>query len=192
MARAGWRRRAVAAVAPLQWLAAQAPGPASEQPSDEAVMYNKGHFKGAGQESSRPDPLHPAVRDEERRHPRGHAVGVLQRQHLHRLPPDQPVGAGNGDERPLGAPVANIIPASATAAQGLRGTGQSLRGLASEYFVAPERGGNRIEVQPGTAEAMSREAIEFCRTHGWRASAHQRLQTVEGRFYLADVFCANE
>jgi len=89
-------------------------------------------------------------------------------------------------------PVANIIPASATAAQGLPGTGQSLRGLASEYFVAPERGGNRIEVQPGTAEAMSRGAIEFCRSRGWRASAHQRLQTVDGRFYLADVLCANE
>lgn len=94
-------------------------------------------------------------------------------------------------------PVAGILPSDATTpgqspGQPLRGTGQSLRGLASEYFVSPEAGGIRVEVNPGTAEAMTRQAGEFCRTRGWRTSAHERLQTVGGRFYLADVLCVND
>ena len=183
---------ALVAVAPLQWLAAQAPDPSSEQPSDEAVMYSKGHFKGARTTVLGPTRFTRPFVMKSVAIPAGSQwefcsgntyTGCRQI--------SQSVPAMVMNVRSA-RPVANIIPATATAAQGLRGTGQSLRGLASEYFVAPERGGNRIEVQPGTAEAMSRQAIEFCRSRGWRASAHQRLQTVEGRFYLADVLCANE
>lgn len=91
-------------------------------------------------------------------------------------------------------PVAGILPSTATTPGGqpLQGTGQSLRGLASEYFVAPGVGGNRVEVTPGTAEAMTRQAGEFCRTRGWRTSAYERLQTVGGKFYLADVLCVDD
>lgn len=93
-------------------------------------------------------------------------------------------------------PVAGILPADATevtaSGQPLRGTGRSLRGLASEYFVSPDASGNRVEVTPGTAEAMTRQAGEFCRTRGWRTSAYERLQTVGGKFYLADVLCVND
>ena len=91
-------------------------------------------------------------------------------------------------------PVAGILPSSAVA-PGVLSPGQagpSLRGLAAEFFVAPDQGGNRVEVTPGTAEAMAREASQFCRARGWRRSAYQRLQTVGGRFYLADVLCAND
>lgn len=90
-------------------------------------------------------------------------------------------------------PVAAILQSDvASPGQSLRGTGRSLRGLASEYFVSPEAGGIRVEVAPGTAEAMTRQAGEFCRTRGWRTSAYERLQTVGGRFYLADVLCVND
>lgn len=90
-------------------------------------------------------------------------------------------------------PVAAILTSDATSpGQPARGVGQSVRGLASEYFVAPGAGGNRVEVTPGTAEAMTRQAGEFCRTRGWRTSAYERLQTVDGRFYLADVLCVND
>jgi len=94
-------------------------------------------------------------------------------------------------------PVAAILTSDAAIpgqvpGQPLRGSGRSLRGLASEYFVTPEAGGIRVEVIPGTAEAMTRGAGEFCRTHGWRTSAHERLQTVGGRFYLIDVLCVND
>jgi len=92
-------------------------------------------------------------------------------------------------------PVAAILPSSTTPSGGtLPGQsfrGQSLRGMASEYFVAPDEGGSRVEVQPGTAEAMSLRASEFCRSRRWRSSAYARLQTVGGRFYLADVLCAD-
>jgi hypothetical protein len=94
-------------------------------------------------------------------------------------------------------PVAAILPATAapgaaSPGQPLRGgAGASLRGMASEYFVAPDERGNRVEVQAGTAEAMSRRAEEFCRARGWRTSVHERLQMVGGRFYLADVLCVN-
>jgi hypothetical protein len=68
---------------------------------------------------------------------------------------------------------------------------RSLKGLASEYFVAPHRGGARITVQPGTAEAMRQAANDFCRSKGWRMSAYARLQKAGGAFYLADVLCAD-
>ena len=89
-------------------------------------------------------------------------------------------------------PVAAVLTSTAGPApnSSLRGGGGSLRGVASEYFVAPDQGGIRIEVQPGTAEVMSRRAIDFCRARGWRTSAYERLQSVAGRFYLADVLCA--
>ncbi len=89
--------------------------------------------------------------------------------------------------RPVGA----VIPASATPAAGVLPGGQSLRGMASEYFVAPADGQVRIQVPEGTAEAGSRRANEFCRAHGWRSSVYQRLQSIGGVLYLADLLCAD-
>lgn len=88
-------------------------------------------------------------------------------------------------------PVAPPIPASASFSGGpVKGSNASLRGLASEFFVMPQEGGNRIEVQGSTG--AGERATEFCRTHGWRAAAYDREQTIEGRRYLADVLCADE
>jgi hypothetical protein len=39
---------------------------------------------------------------------------------------------------------------------------------------------------------MSQKARDFCRSHGWRQSVYARLQTIEGRSFLADVLCADE
>ena len=88
-------------------------------------------------------------------------------------------------------PVANILPASAGLRSEGTGPGPSLRGMASEYFVAPGEGGDRVPVEPGTAEAMSRRASEYCRARGWRSSVHSRLQTVGEKVYLADVLCVD-
>jgi len=63
--------------------------------------------------------------------------------------------------------------------------------MASEYFVAPEQGGSRVEVQSGTAETMTRKAVEFCRSRGWRSSAHARMQTVGESTVLADILCVD-
>ena len=69
------------------------------------------------------------------------------------------------------------------------GGGQSLRGMASEYFPAPRENGQRVEVRAGTAAAAAQRADRFCARSGWVGSAHERLQTVSGRVYLADVLC---
>ena len=73
-----------------------------------------------------------------------------------------------------GVPVASVAP-------------QVLRGFASEFFVAPAEGGNRIEL-PGGADAAAR-ADAFCRSNGWRSAAHEDVQAVSGRSFLADVLC---
>ena len=92
-------------------------------------------------------------------------------------------------------PVAPAIPATATTAASagpVAGSGPSLRGLASEFFVVPAQSGTRIEVSGNAAGASSAAATEFCRTHGWRMSVYDRVQTISGRTFLADVLCVNE
>ena len=86
-------------------------------------------------------------------------------------------------------PVSASASAAATATAGLAPPSPSLRGVVSEYFVAPEQNSRRIEVREGTADAAARRADEFCRALGWRSSAHQALQTVDGSSYLTDVLC---
>ena len=84
----------------------------------------------------------------------------------------------------------NGLPASAGAAA----TGipdKSLKGLASQYFIAPRQNGRRIAVSPGTAEAMRQAANGFCGTYGWRMSVYSRLQKTGTVYYLADVLCAD-
>jgi hypothetical protein len=93
--------------------------------------------------------------------------------------------------RPI-APVITSSQGSPAAAIGTVGGGPwpSLRGLASEFFIAPDVGGNRILVASGKSEEASRLAEDFCRTRGWRTAAHERLQSIGGRTYLADLLCA--
>ena len=89
-------------------------------------------------------------------------------------------------------PVAAVLAASPGPAARATAIGASLRGIASEYFVAPDDGGQRVAVQPATGEAMTRRAGDFCRARGWRSSAHARLQTDAGGKYLADVLCVDD
>jgi hypothetical protein len=92
-------------------------------------------------------------------------------------------------------PVAPAIPATATTAASagpVAGSGPSRRGLASEFFVVPAQGGSRVEVAGAGAGASSAAATEFCRGHGWRMSVYERVQTISGRNFLADVLCVNE
>jgi hypothetical protein len=70
------------------------------------------------------------------------------------------------------------------------GGGRSLRGMASEYFPAPlNPQGARVELQNATGNAAAERADRFCKRIGWNGSAYERLQTVSGRVYLADVLC---
>jgi hypothetical protein len=65
----------------------------------------------------------------------------------------------------------------------------SLRGMNSEFFVAPDKGGRRIEVRPATPESAVRAASEFCRSIRWGSAAHAGLQTTGAQAYLVDVLC---
>ncbi len=69
---------------------------------------------------------------------------------------------------------------------------RSLRGMAAEFFPAPTRNGRRIEAcelgQP-TARCAAETAVRYCRERGWNGSAHQALETVNRRVYLADTLC---
>lgn len=66
--------------------------------------------------------------------------------------------------------------------------GQSLRGMAAEFFPRPELRGTRI-ASAGSAAAAKSGADGFCRQAGWSRSANERLETVGGRNYLTDVLC---
>ena len=69
-------------------------------------------------------------------------------------------------------------------------TTQSIRGVASEYFVAPERDGQRIAVKDD--DEAEKAANALCRAAGWRGSRHEVVETVNGATFLADVLCVQK
>ena len=73
------------------------------------------------------------------------------------------------------------------------GGGQSLRGMAAEFFPAPESRGRRIDAcntQGGSAACITRAAENFCRSRGYVSARNSAAETVGGRIYLADVLCS--
>jgi len=92
--------------------------------------------------------------------------------------------------RPVGEAV--VVPGGTVSAGGRfepAPPAPSLRGLASEYFVAPQKSGRRIEVKPGTKVEALKEATGYCRSIGWGSSAYAGLQTSGGSTFLVDVLC---
>lgn len=74
------------------------------------------------------------------------------------------------------------------------GRNPSLRGMASEFYPAPARGGYRVLACPtgsATSSCAQRSANEFCSAMRWRRSARQMMETVRGQVYLSDVLCTN-
>jgi hypothetical protein len=70
--------------------------------------------------------------------------------------------------------------------------GQSLRGMAAEFYPAPRRGNQRADActrGSATATCAAETADRFCRDAGWNGSARQAMETVNGRAKLADVLC---
>ncbi len=96
--------------------------------------------------------------------PSRHGLGALQRQHLYRLRTRQRLQSGDGPNRRLSTPSRaadqrerTMIP-SGTA---VSGSGPSLHGLASEFFVIPAEAGSRVEVTDKATGAASRGGLEF-------------------------------
>lgn len=74
------------------------------------------------------------------------------------------------------------------------GNNPSLRGMGSQFYSEPARGGYRVLACPsggGSANCAKDTAETFCKAMGWRTSLRQTMQTVNRRIYLADVLCAN-
>jgi hypothetical protein len=97
----------------------------------------------------------------------------------------------NGSERATAITVRSAQPAlppPTTRPTPLPGSSTSLRGMAAEFFPAPENRFGRV-FSVGTAAGAQTAANVYCRQAGWTRSAHQRLETVAGRNYLADVLC---
>ena len=71
--------------------------------------------------------------------------------------------------------------------------GQSLRGMAAEFFPAPQARGRRIDAcnsQGGSAACVAREADTFCKSIGYVRAKNSAAETVGGRVMLADVLCS--
>lgn len=77
---------------------------------------------------------------------------------------------------------------------GVPGTNRNLRGMAAQFYPAPASNGYRVlacATGSATSNCAAATADRFCAAQGWRTSAREALQTVNGRVYLADVLCTN-
>ena len=168
--------------------------PASAQESGELVLYSKGHFKGVSRSLDGPSQYMEVFTVRSVQVPAGQEWDLCTGNKFsgcRRVSASDPTTAMTiRSVRPAGQAVLAAATAAAVAA-GVPVASvapQVLRGFASEYFVAPSEGGNRIEMPAGGGDAGSR-ADAFCRSHGWRSAAHEDVQAVAGRSFLADVLC---
>jgi len=170
----------------------------AQQPDDQATMYDKGHFKGRNITLEGPTRLQTPFTAKSLKIPDGKSwefcsgntfTGCKEISQS-----DETTVISVRSARPV-APVITSAPTvgGPAASVGTVGGGPwpTLRGLSSEYFIAPDSGGNRILVATGKSEEASRLAEEFCRARGWQTSAYERLQSIGGHTYLADVLCAD-
>ena len=175
------------------------PAQATAQQDNQATIYDKGHFKGRSITLEGPTRLQAPFSARSIKIPEGKAWEFCDGNtftHCKEInQSDEATIITVRSARPI-APVITSAPPGAgpAVAVGTVGGGPwpSLRGLSSEYFIAPDQGGNRILVASGKSEETSRLAQEFCRQRGWRTSIYERLQSIDGRAYLADVLCADQ
>ena len=76
---------------------------------------------------------------------------------------------------------------------GVGNPGQSLRGMAAEFYPRPMNGRTRViacQYGSATVNCAAQTADQFCRAYGWAASAREAMETVSRRVYLADVLCS--
>jgi hypothetical protein len=173
-------------------LPAQSQAQEQDQSSTDLVLYPKGHFKGGGYSIAGASQSMRVFTVKSVKIPEGQSWELCSGNTFTGCKEfsksDEAMVFNVRSVRPV-APKITTVGASVGAV--VTGPNPSLRGMASEYFVAPDDRGARIEVPEGTAEAMSQRAQNFCRTRGWRTAAYARLQTLENRTFLADVLCSD-
>ncbi|GAA4748543.1 hypothetical protein GCM10023264_13310 [Sphingomonas daechungensis] len=179
------------AVAMAALLPAQSHAQDQEQ-SSELVLYPKGHFKGGGYAIAGASQSMRVFTVKSVKIPEGQAWELCSGNTFTGCKEfsqsDEAMVFNVRSVRPVAPKITTV---GATVGAVVTGPNPSLRGMASEYFVAPDDRGARIEVPEGTGEAMSKRAETFCRSRGWRTQVYARLQTLEGRSFLADVLCSD-
>jgi hypothetical protein len=174
-------------------------GTAQAQSTGEMTIYSKGHFKGANLGLAGPlTNIDPVFTAKSIQITPGSAWEVCSGRTFtgcRRI--DKSVESGVfsvRSARPIAPVVSTRVGPGIT--EGPNGTieppNQSLRGLASEFFVAPNQGGQRVGVPDNKPENMRKAADQFCQAAGWRQSGHARVQQVGTVYYLVDVLCAND
>jgi hypothetical protein len=177
-------------------------GAASAQANGEMTIYSKGHFKGpslgVGGPITHIDP--PYTAKSIRITPgtaweicSGHTFTGCKR--LDKS--DEAMVFSVRSARPIAPVIRETVgPVGATGAIGPGGAAnapnQALRGFASEFFVAPNQGGQRVGVPDNKPENARKAADQFCQAAGWRQSVHSRVQQVGSTYYLVDVLCSND
>lgn len=167
-----------------------APALAQDQPAGTATLYAKGHYQGASRSLTGPTTNIPAFIARSVRLPAGEewefCTGNTFSGCKKVSASDPSTVLSVRSARPAAAAVAKagtVLPPGII-------TSQSLRGFASEYFVAPERSGKRITVQDDNQARQ--EADTLCRGAGWQSAANHAIQPVNGVNYLADVLCVQK
>jgi hypothetical protein len=174
-------------------------GAAEAQTTGEMTIYSKGHFKGANLGLAGPlTNIDPVFTAKSIQITPGSAWEVCSGKTFtgcKRI--DKSVESGIfsvRSARPIAPVIATRVGPGIT--EGPDGTieppNQSLRGLASEFFVAPNQGGQRVGVPDNRPENMRKAADQFCQAAGWRQSVHARVQQVGAVYYLVDVLCSND
>jgi hypothetical protein len=169
---------------------------AAAQANGEATIYSKGHFKGYSLSFTGPlTRIDPPFTAKSIQISPGSAWEFCTGNTFtgcKRL--DKSVEAGIfsvRSARPI-APVISTAVGPGAVVGAIDLPNQSLRGFASQFFVAPNQGGQRVGVADNKPENMRRAADEFCRAAGWRQSIHARVQAVGTSYYLVDVLCSND
>jgi hypothetical protein len=176
-------------------------GAADAQSTGEMTIYGKGHFKGPSLGLSGPlTHIDPPFNAKSVQLSPGAAWEICSGQTFtgcKRLDKsDESMVFAVRSARPI-APVIreSTGPVGATGSIGpgvVNAPNQSLRGFASEFFVAPNQGGGRVGVPDNKPENMRGAADRFCQAAGWRQSVHARVQEAGGAYYLVDVLCSND
>lgn len=169
-------------------------GIAQAKESGQLVLFSKGHFEGASRSFDGPTQKLELFTVRSVQVPPGEAWELCNGNTFsgcRRITASDPSTAFSvRSVRPAG-PAALAAATAAAVAAGVPVSGvapQVLRGVASEFFVTPEEGGIRVEVPAAGGDPAGR-ADSFCRSHGWRSAAHEDVQNVSGRNFLADVLC---
>jgi hypothetical protein len=181
-------RRCIAGAA---LLAAFISAQASAQDSETVTLYSKGNYQGIKKTLTGPTTNMPPFKAKSVRIPAGQEWEFCNGNTYsgcRRVSASEPSTVLSvRSARPVGSAVVakpgTLLPPGTI-------TTQSIRGFASEYFVAPERDGRRIAVQ--NDDQAEQEADALCRAAGWRGSAHEAVQPVNGVNYLADVLCVQK